>query len=76
MECLAGSFIGAGFGIAEDPTGKLPDEWRAFNQKYIPVYLANHPDKSKIAAGLSCGFLWTVARGIAQGDVVLCPDGI
>jgi restriction system protein len=74
-ECLAGNFIGAGFGIAEDLTGKLPDEWRSFNQKYIPVFLSTHPGKSKIAAGLSCGFLWTVARGIATGDVVLCPDG-
>ena len=30
---------------------------------------------SKIAAGLHCGFLWTVCRGIAVGDIVLCPDG-
>lgn len=74
-ECLAGNCIGADFGIAEDLTGKLPDEWREFNQKYIPVYLAKHPDKSKITAGLSCGFLWTVSRGITKGDVVLCPDG-
>ncbi len=74
-ECLAGNFIGADFGIAEDLTGKLPDEWRTFNRNYIPVYLDKHPEKSKITAGLSCGFLWTVSRGIARGDVVLCPDG-
>ena len=74
-ECLAGNFIGVGFGIEEDLTGKLPDDWRTFNQKYIPVYLANRPEKTKIAAGLSCGFLWTVSRGILRGDIVLCPDG-
>jgi restriction system protein len=73
--CFAGDFIGADFGIAEDLTGNLPDEWREFNQKYIPIYLANRPDKTKIAAGLSCGFLWTIAKGLQKGDTVLCPDG-
>ncbi len=74
-ECIAGDFIGAGYGITEDLTGKLPEEWRVFNQKFIPIYLATRPDKSKIAAGLSCGFLWTVCKGIVRGDIVLCPDG-
>jgi restriction system protein len=74
-ECFAGNFIGADFNITEDLTGKLPEEWRAFNQKFIPVYLATHPDKTKIAAGLACGFLWTVCKGIKKDDIVLCPDG-
>jgi restriction system protein len=74
-ECFAGNFIGAGFDINEDLSGKLPDEWRAFNQAFIPIYLAAHPEKSKVAAGLACGFLWTVAKGLQKGDVVLCPDG-
>ncbi|MCR6655069.1 MAG: endonuclease NucS [Opitutus sp.] len=75
MECFAGGFIGAHFGIEEDLTGKLGEDWPDFNQRYIPVYLAKHPDKSKISAGLACGFLWTVSKGIKIGDVVLCPDG-
>jgi len=74
-ECFAGNFIGVDFGITEDLTGKLPDEWRAFNKKFIPVYLATHPDKTKVAAGLACGFLWTVCKGIKKGDIILCPDG-
>jgi len=74
-ECFAGNFIGASFDINEDLSGKLPDEWREFNQAFIPIYLAAQPLKSKIAAGLSCGFLWTVAKGFQKGDVVLCPDG-
>src|SRR5689334_9919023 len=73
--CLAGNFIGVDFGIKENLAGKLPEEWRAFNARFIPVYMAGHPDKSKIAAGLSCGFVWTVAKGIQRGDVVLCPAG-
>jgi restriction system protein len=74
-ECFAGSFIGTDFGIDQDLTKKLPEEWRAFNQEFIPVYLAKHPDKTKIGAGLACGALWTVSKGITRGDLVLCPDG-
>lgn len=74
-ECRTGGFIGADFGIQVDLTGQLPDEWRQFNAAFIPVFLAGHPDKSKIAAGLACGALWTVAKGIEAGDIVLCPDG-
>jgi restriction system protein len=74
-ECFAGGFVGADFGIHEDLSTKLPDEWREFNQKYIPVYLSKHPDKTKIGAGLSCGALWTVSKGIKKGDCVLSPDG-
>jgi len=74
-ECFAGNFIGTDFGIDQDLTNKLPEEWRAFNQKFIPIYLAKHPDKTKIGAGLACGALWTVSKGIKKGDIVLCPDG-
>ncbi len=58
---MAGGFIGADFDIREDLTAKLPEDWRAFNKAYIPVFIAIHPDKSKVAAGLACGMLWTIA---------------
>lgn len=74
-ECFTGNFIGTDFGINQDLTNKLPDEWRVFNKEFIPVFLATHPDKTKIGAGLACGALWTVSKGIQKGDMVLCPDG-
>lgn len=74
-ECFVGGFIGADFGITQDLSNDLPDAWHKFNEKFIPIWLAQNPGKTKIAAGLSCGFLWTVAKGIQKGDVVLCPDG-
>lgn len=74
--CFEGNFIGTDFGIAQDLSDKLPEEWRAFNKEFIPVYLALYPEKSKISAGLSCGALWTVSKGIRKGDIVLCPDGL
>lgn len=75
QECFAGSFIGADFDIPEDLSRKLPEQWRDFNRQYIPVFLARHPEKTKIGAGLACGALWTVSKGIKRGDMVLSPDG-
>jgi restriction system protein len=70
-----GSVIGANFEINQDLTPDLPDNWRVFNHKFIPIFLATHPGKTKIGAGLACGALWTVAKGIRKGDIVICPDG-
>jgi restriction system protein len=72
--CLAGNFIGVDYDFAEDLTGKFPDAWRSFNAKWIPVMIDRHPEMNKIAAGLACGTLWTIGKGINQGDVILCPD--
>lgn len=74
-ECYDGQFIGADFGINQDLTNELPENWRQFNQKFIPIYLKGHPDKSRGSAGLACGALWTIAKGIKAGDIVLCPNG-
>ena len=74
-ECFKGNFIGADFTIKEDLSKNLPDNWRDFNKNFIPVFLNNLPQKSKVSAGLSCGALWTVSKGINVGDIVLCPNG-
>ena len=74
-QCRAEGFIGADFGIDESLDGKLTEELRDFNKAMIPIFLRNRPDKSKIAAGLACGALWNVSKGIQIGDVILSPDG-
>lgn len=74
-EARKGNFIGADYGIDVDLSNQLPDNFRAFNEKFIPVWQQKNPGKSKISAGLSCGQLWVVAKGMQTGDVVLCPDG-
>jgi restriction system protein len=73
--CFIGGFVGTDFGIHQDLTGRLPDEWRDFNKEFIPVFLEKRPDKSKVAAGLACGAIWTVSKGMTQEDILLCPDG-
>ena len=74
-QCLAENFIGADYGIDEDLTAELPENWRDFNAKYRKIWLEKHPGKSKIAAGLACGMLWTVCKGINKGDIIISPDG-
>jgi len=75
QECFKGNFIGTDFLIKNNLTNDLHENWREFNKKYIPIWLSNFPDKSKVSAGLSCGALWTVSKGIKIGDIVLCPNG-
>jgi restriction system protein len=75
QECFKGNFIGANFGINQNIAGNLPDDWKIFNHQFIPVYLETHPEKTKISAGLACGALWTISKGIQVGDIALCPNG-
>jgi restriction system protein len=75
-QCLAGNFIGADFLEDVDLTGKLAENWRDFNHEFIPIYLKANPEKSRVTAGLACGALHTISKGIQKGDIVLCPNGI
>jgi restriction system protein len=74
-ECYKGNFFGADYSINNDLKENLPDNWKSFNTKYIPIYLSKNIDKTKVAAGLSCGQLWTICKGIKIGDIIICPDG-
>lgn len=75
QEGYEGNFIGADYDIDQDLTKELPENWRDFNAKFREIWLEKNPGKSKVAAGLACGMLWTVCKGIRIGDIVLCPDG-
>jgi len=75
QEFLKGGFIAANWNIDQDLTHDLPDDWREFNHRFIPVYLNALPDKTKISAGLACGMLHTICKGIRQDDIILTPRG-
>jgi restriction system protein len=75
VEARAKGIIGVDWFPQRDLTGKLPEKWREFNAAFIPFYLEENLGKSKIAAGLSCGFTWTVAKGIRVGDLIMTPNG-
>lgn len=74
-QAVVGGFIGVDFDIKEDLTGKLPTDWREFNKTYIPRMVDAGTSKSKIGAGLACGAVWTVCKGIQKGDWVLTHVG-
>jgi restriction system protein len=74
-ECIKNNYIGANFSIEQDLSNHLPDNWREFNLKFIPIWLEKHIGKTKVSAGLSCGALWTISKGLNIGDIVLCPNG-
>lgn len=74
-ECYKGEYFGGGWNIDVDLTNEFPPDWRDFNTKYRPVYLENNPGKGKVAAGLACGMLYTLCKGMNKGDIALCPNG-
>lgn len=74
-ESYEGQFIGTHFGFDFDLSNSLVEDWREFNKKHRPIFLKNRPEKSKVAAGLACGAVHTICKGIKQGDIVLCPNG-
>lgn len=74
-EAYEGNYIGANWFEDLDLMNKLPNSWREFNSKFIPLYQEKYPNSNKIAAGLGCAMLWTICKGILIGDIVLCPDG-
>lgn len=75
-ECFSGGFIGTDFDMQVDLSAKLYENWREFNHEFIPVYLHANPGKSRVAAGLACGAIWTVSKGLKIGDIILSPDGM
>ena len=74
-EAYKGNFIAGGFIKDTDLTSHLSDNWRDFNKEFIPLFLKQNPEKTKISAGLACGMLWTIVKGVQIGDIVLCPNG-
>lgn len=73
--CREEGYIGANFNINVDLSDSLFENWRDFNKKFIPVWMAHEEGRSKAVAGLQCGFLWTIVKGLQKGDIVLCPSG-
>lgn len=77
QKCFDEGFVGVDFDIDHDISAALgrSDNFREFNREYIPRWLEKNPGKSKIAAGLSMGFTYTVTKAIQVGDFIVSPDG-
>ena len=74
-EGLQGGFIGVDYGFEVSLAPYLEETWPESRGKIKPIYLSYNPGKSPVGAGLSCGTLWTLGKGMQRGDIVFCPDG-
>ena len=75
QQCFDEGFIGGNWGFMDDLEDGLCEDWKEFNREFIPVFLKNHPEKNKRSAGLACGILHTICKGINIGDVIISPSG-
>lgn len=73
--CFEGGFVGTDYDLHRNLSADLTDTWQPFNAKYVPIYLEHHPGGSRVAAGLACGAIWTVSKGMQPGDLIISPDG-
>lgn len=73
-DCYENEYVGVDH-IDVDISSDLHEDWREFNQKYIPIYIEKRPDKTNVGAGLNCASMWLLAKGIKKDDIVLCPNG-
>lgn len=74
-DCFKKGYIGVNFNLDIDLTNDLPENWKDFNKKYIPIYLENNPGKAKVTAGLACAAIHTMSKSLKIGDYVLTNDG-
>ena len=77
-DALVHGYVGVGWFAGSALVDKTTSNYstlREFNNRWRPVYLEEHPDKSKVTAGLACGCTYTVCFSMNQGDFVLSPKG-
>ena len=73
-QCFNGNYIGVSYGIDKDLSNDLFDNWRDFNSIYVERMIEREPEKSRVGAGLNCGVMWTLCKGIEKDAIVICPD--
>jgi len=72
--CARDGFVGVGFGIESDMAG-LGQSRADFDPAFDALYRDCHPGASKVGLGLARTATWLIVQGLAEGDIVLSPDG-
>lgn len=75
QKSLQDGYIGVGFLPNIDFSNQFAEHWRDFNKNYIPEFISQNPEKSKVAAGLACASIWVLGKDMNVGDLVLTPSG-
>lgn len=69
------SFVGVSYGLDVDISGDLYPNWKDFNRIYIDEIINRSSEpKSRVAAGLNCGVIWTLSKGLEINDILMCQD--
>jgi len=74
-ECHEDKWFGGHWDFKDSLENELPDNRKKFISIHKPTYLKNNPEAKNITAGLACGMLYTICKGVQKNDIVLCPDG-
>ena len=72
-DAIKGGFICAGFLFGIDLTNRFTENRRDTRSAMIALWKDQNPDKSKVAAGLAIGMLYTICMGANKGDIVMSP---
>lgn len=75
QDSILGGFIGGHWGFHFDLSADLANGFQKFSERLKEIFLEQNPDKSKVAAGLACGMLWTICAGLQKGDYIISPNG-
>jgi len=74
-ECHEDKWFGGHWDFKDSLENELPDNRKKFISIHKSTYLKNNPEAKNITAGLACGMLYTICKGVQKNDIVLCPDG-
>ncbi len=74
-DAAAKGYIGVNFLEDINLTADANMDFRAFQNKYVPLIMKKDKSRTKVSAGLASGNTWTAITGIKEGDVVIMPMG-
>ena len=72
---LKEGFVGVDYGYKEDASKYLKTTWDESRRDLVSTIPKFRPDIEKRSAGLACGAIWSLGRGMQDGATVLTPVG-
>jgi len=73
VACFEGSFVGSDFLPDIDLTGRLPDARRPFNKEFVPILMAQKPNKTKVRRGVVMRYALDCVSGHGTGRYRVVP---
>lgn len=72
-ECYKENYIGVNYNIKWDLSSFLANNREEFNEKFMSKIITVNPEATKQSTASVRSSIWTVAKGINIGDIVVCP---